>query len=230
MNKTTLLRVLELRKETSDCLSILLERPKKFQYQAGDCLYLSFPDEPLLGKQTYSFASSPTEDRLMITFKKGYSEFKHKLEAVQQGVALQAVQYGSNFIFDPEKESVMIAGGIGITPLRSMIKTRLIEYPTVRTILLFQNKTQDFPFYSELSQWQKEHPSLDIHWLDTDTKGRLTPEMLTPILGEMRDTFHYYVAGPPLMVDASIELLNKLMIRTPDIHTDSFDGYTDEIS
>ena len=124
----------------------------------------------------------------------------------------------------------MIAGGIGITPFRSMIKTRLMECPTVRTILLFQNKTQDFPFYSELSQWQKEHSSLEIHWLDTDTKGRLTSEMLTAVLGEKKDSFHYYVAGPPLMVDASMELLDRLMIGVHEIHTDSFDGYIDEIS
>lgn len=230
MKKTTLLCIEELRAVSRDCLSIILKKPIEFSYQAGDCLDISFPDALHLGKQTYSFASSSYEDTLMLAFKRGYSEFKHRLEALKLGDILQVIQYGSNFIFDAKIPSVMIAGGIGITPFRSMIKTRLIEHSTVKTILLFQNRTSDFPFYKELRQWQKEYPSLEIHWLDTDTKGRLTPEILTTILGEKRDTFHYYVAGPPLMVDASIELLSRLKIRTQNIHTDSFDGYTDEVS
>jgi len=227
---TTSLNVEKMGSISNDCLAIILEKPSSFYYQAGDCVDISFQDAIHLGKQTYSFASSPHEQSLMLAFKKGYSEFKHRLHALKPSDILQAIQYGSNFIFDSKIPSVMIAGGIGITPFRSMIKTRLIEHPTIKTILLFQNRTLDFPFYTELNHWQKEYPSFEIHWLDTDTKGRLTPETLATILGEKKDTYHYYVAGPPLMVDASMEILETLMINASDIHTDSFDGYTDEIS
>jgi len=230
MKLTTSLRVKSLSPISNDCLQIILEKSENFYYQPGDCVDISFPDALDLGKQTYSFASSPHEDVLMLAFKKGYSEFKHRLQALKSGDFLQATQYGSNFIFNQKIPSVMIAGGIGITPFRSMIKTRLIEHPDVQTILIFQNRTLDFPFYTELQTWDKECPSLEIIWIDSDTKGRLTPELLKSVLQERDTVFHYYVAGPPLMVDASIELLTKLKIQTQDIHTDSFDGYLDDIS
>lgn len=230
MRLTTALHVEKLRSISKDCVVIFLEKPKDFRYQSGDCVDISFPDALHLGKQTYSFASSPHDQILMLAFKKGYSEFKHRLHALKPGDILQATQYGSNFIFNSKFPSIMIAGGIGITPLKSMIKTKQIEHPSVQTILFFQNRTPDFPFHAELSQWEKEHGSLTIYWQDTDTKGRLTPEILTTIVGGKTNAFHYYVAGPPLMVDTSIELLTKLKIKNKAIHTDSFDGYVDEIS
>jgi len=228
MTNKKLFRVLKLRPENGECYSIIVEKPKGFEYQAGDCVYLSFPDKLTLGKQTYSFASSPHEDFLLFTFKKGYSEFKHQLEMLYGGSFLQIVQFGSNFIFDVKKESIMIAGGVGITPLRSMIKTRLMKSPDITTHLIYLNKTNAFPFQKELESWEKEFSALHTTWLVTDKVGRLSLPIISDITKHPR-AFDYYIAGPPLMIDATIDILISLEVDTGRIHTDSFDGYIEEL-
>lgn len=228
MKKSSSLEVIELKEESKDCISIILKKPTEFSYQAGDCLDISFSDALQLGKQTYSFASTPQEEEIILTFKKGYSEFKHRLEKLLPGDHIEVLQYGSNFIFDPSRQSVMIAGGVGITPLRSMIKTRLDSKPYVPTVLIYLNKTSDFPFYKELSSWEKKFLSLSIYWIPTDQEGRLTTDKFLKLVGSPVE-FDYYAAGPPLMVDAITEILEGLEIDPEQIHTDSFDGYLEEI-
>lgn len=228
MKKSTLLRVIELRPETADCLTIVFEKPTDFTYQAGDCFDVIFPDDPSLGKQTYSFVSAVSEDVILLTFKKGYSDFKHRLEKVVKGDVLEIIQYGSNFVFDPSHPSVMIAGGVGIAPLRSMIKTRLETDPQIPTILIYQNGTDEFPFYKELKTWGEEFASFKIYWIVTKNDGRLTKDSFKKIIN-YPTSFHYYVSGPPLMVDSTMDILGSCNVKQSLIHTDSFDGYPEEV-
>ena len=65
------LRIKELRHETSEYLSIVFEKPRGFTFEAGDWLDIRFPVPEFPVGKTYSFASAPTEPDLMIAFKKG---------------------------------------------------------------------------------------------------------------------------------------------------------------
>jgi ferredoxin-NADP reductase len=88
------LRIKELRRESSECLSIVFEKPRGLTFEAGDWLDIRFPVPEFPVGKTYSFASAPTEPDLMISFKKGQSPFKKALANVQPGETMLITQYG----------------------------------------------------------------------------------------------------------------------------------------
>jgi len=218
-----LLKVKEKRYESVDCLSIIFERPRGLLYEPGDWMDIRFLTADLSVGKTYSFASSPTEPDLLITFKKGVSKFKKALEKVQAGDKLLITQYGSNgFLLNPRFNSVFIAGGIGVTPFRSMLKAAIDNKVKTNITLFYLNHTDNFLFRYELEEWQKEFDFLKIIFIITKAEGRLTKENLQKIItGEQM----YYIAGSPPMVTSYQNTLKELGISDANIKIDRFEGY-----
>ncbi len=224
------LRVKELRHETSECLSIVFEKPRGLTFAAGDWLDIRFPVPEFPVGKTYSFASAPTEPDLMISFKKGVSPFKKALEKVQPGETMLITQYGSNgFLFDQRYPAVFIAGGIGIAPFRSMIKGLIDAQQHLSITLLFSNRHNDFPFRAELETWQHMSPALKTVFVVTSEEGRVTRKRIQIELErsgiECLTTPQYYLAGSPQMVQGCEHHLLALGVEKNRIKTDSFEGY-----
>ncbi len=219
----------ELRHETSECLSIVFEKPRGFTFEAGDWLDIRFPGPEFPVGRTYSFASSPTEPDLMIAFKKGMSPFKKALANVRPGDTMLITQYGSNgFLLDRRHQAVCIAGGIGIAPFRSMIKELIDSQSIFDMTLLFSNHCNAFPFRAELEGWQRTYPSFKTAFIATNKEGRLTRKRLQEYLernGIDRLTAQYYIAGSPQMVQSCEHHLRDLGIEKNRVKTDSFEGY-----
>jgi len=177
--------------------------------------------------RTFSFASSPTEPDLMITFKQGATLFKASMESVQPGDVMLITQYGSNGLRrDPTLPAVFLAGGVGIAPLRSMIKAGIDEHAVLNTRLIYVNRTTDFPFRRELEEWRQIDPSLRLHLVVSGTEGHLTRQQLAGYLaGSEISHAKYYLAGPPGIVSSAESILLRLHIAPDRILTDSFTGY-----
>jgi ferredoxin-NADP reductase len=155
------LRIIERREEAPDCLSIRFARPPGVVYQPGDWMDIRFPTPEFPVGRTYSFASSPTEPDLCITFKRGVSPFKRRLALAEPGETMLITQYGSNvFLLDRRYPAVFIAGGVGITPFRSMLKTLVDTDAHLPVTLIYQHRTELFPFRDELDAWTRELPDL----------------------------------------------------------------------
>ena len=92
------LRVQHVRPETPQHLSVVFDRPRGFDYEAGDWIDLAFDDD-LRGGRTYSLSSSPTEPDLMITFKEGQSEIKKALAGAAPGDRMRITAYGNDYEF-----------------------------------------------------------------------------------------------------------------------------------
>lgn len=105
-------------------MSIYFERPIGFDFEAGDWIDIDFADTSLNGGKVYSLSSSPTDSELAISFRIGISPFKRQLQTVKPGDKLYISQYGNDYGFqlNDKRSSVLIAGGIGIAPFRSMVK------------------------------------------------------------------------------------------------------------
>lgn len=219
------LTVQELRSEADGYLSIVFAHPPEVKYGPGDWMDIRFPTPQFPVGKTYSFASSPTEPDVLITFKVGVSAFKRKLATVQPGDEMLITQYGSNgFVHDRRSPSVFIAGGVGITPFRSMIKYAMDTHHGTAITLVYLNHSNDFPFKHELDEWQRSAPSLHVHYVVTERDGRLTAGTLRRIAPEITDT-RVYIAGPPSMVNATTKRVVTLGIPREAIRVDSFDGY-----
>ncbi|MBD8606776.1 FAD-dependent oxidoreductase [Aeromicrobium sp. CFBP 8757] len=219
------LRVLHVRAETPQHLSIVFERPRGFDYEAGDWIDLAFADE-LRGGRTYSLSSSPTEPDLMITFKEGQSEVKRALAGATPGDRMRITAYGNDYEFQlaEHRDSVLIAGGVGVAPFRSMMKEMVDARRSGSLELVYLNGTDDFLFKDELDAWQAELPDARVDYIVTKGLKRKDRErMLREIISV---TAHlYYVAGAEGMIESTEALLDTMGVDHDDIRIDSFGGY-----
>lgn len=215
-----------LRQDNPECKSVVFERPINFDYEAGDWIDLDFADRSYSGGKTYSLSSSPTESELTISFREGISPFKKKLQSVQTGDKMYISRYGNDYGFHLKnnRSSVLIAGGIGIAPFRSMLKEMSDMRVNDKVRLVYFNKSHDFLFQDELNEWKRIMPSISIEYIVTKELQRKTRQKLLESL--IKDTAHnHYIAGPSGMVGSTLSLLEKTGIARKDIRIDNFGTY-----
>ncbi len=211
--------------ESSDVTTIYFERPIDFFYEAGDWIDINFDDASYRGGKTYSLSSSPTESQLAITFRHGISPLKRRLQSVQPGDRLYITQYGNDYGFhlQDNRSSVLIAGGIGIAPFRSMLKEQADLKGKNDVQLLYFYRGNDALFKTELEAWKKVLP-LEIYYIQTDTlKRKERQKIFNDVMWP--DAHHYFIAGPVGMVESTEHMLIAMGISAKDIRIDSFGGY-----
>jgi ferredoxin-NADP reductase len=208
-------------------MSVFFVRPIGFEYEPGDWIDLNFYEGNPSGGITYSLSSSPTEDALSITFKVGLSPFKRRLQSLTQGDKMFISQYGNDYGFHlkENRSSILIAGGIGIAPFRSMLKEMRDTSNKNNVQLVYLNKEASFLFADEIDEWQKQLPNLDVQHIDTKELSRKKREKLLSGLID-KNAHHYFIAGPEGMVEATEHLLiDDMGVSPKDIRVDSFGGY-----
>jgi len=226
-----ILTITQVKKETKDTYSIIFEKPKNFQFYPGQyldiTLNLSFPRKrESIQSRIFSIASSPSEDFLMITYKLGITPYKKFIENLKPDDTVESSHPAGTVVIDDSSPIVMLAGGIGIAPHRSMIKWAVDRNLNLPITLIYSNSDEDFIYKKELDSWLKVYPKLTIHYIVTSQNGRLNqtkftslypkPYTLNPI---------FYLAGPPAMVDEFENILLNLGVDSTNIRTDRFDGY-----
>ena len=225
-NQLIKLVVKELQHEILDYWSILFERPAGFIFESGDWIDIMFNGTSLKGGKTYSISSSPTEVDIKITFREGLSELKRALKDVQPGDELYITQYGNDYDFqlNRNRSSVLIAGGVGIAPFRSMLKELADNDDPNNILLIYLNQNENFLFKNELDIWAGHLPNVSIAYINTKDINRKKREKLIHSL--ITDTSqNFYISGPPGMVEANEHLLIDMGVQIRNIRIDSFGGY-----
>lgn len=210
-----ILKVLEKKAETKDVFSLVFTKPEDFKFYAGQYLDYEISNDT----RAFSISASPTEDFLMLSTKKGQSEFKKALAKLKPGSHVKTSHPAGTFTLDESSPAVFIAGGIGITPFRSMIKWAYDQKLTTPITLIYTNSDNNFLFKKELDKWENRL-NLNIIYHNSSKSGRLTKLLPT--------TYHlpiYYLAGPPKMVDSFEKMLIDLGVDKTNLRYDHFDGY-----
>lgn len=217
---------LKLAEDQPGYLSVYFTRPASFTFEAGDWVDIQFEGRELKGGITYSLSSSPTESDLRISFREGISEFKQALQNISTSDQLFISQYGNDYGFQLKKNqsSVLIAGGIGIAPFRSMIKEMYDNGDANDVTLIYLNQNDQFLFKTELDMWAAALPNLTIHYISTKDINRKKREKLILSLIKSLDQ-NFYISGPPGMVEANEHLLIDHGVNVRNIRIDSFGGY-----
>ncbi len=228
------LLVQQIKEEASNVLSLIFEKPIGFQFYPAQFIDVSV-DLPA-GRQgiknpdnsrIYSLSSSPTEDFLMITFKKGISDHKKKLQTLKPGDKVSITHPNGTYTLDESSPAVMLAGGVGIAPHRSMIKFAVDQKLNIPITLFYSNSTDDFLFKKELEEWKKLYPKLVIHYIIPIKTGRIdefTLKESAEFLLKNRECI-YYLAGSPNFVASMNQTLLHIGQDSTNIRLDSFDGY-----
>ncbi len=188
-------------------------------------------------RRYFTIASSPTERQVMlgVKFYDRPSTFKKKLRSLKVGETIVAHQIAGDFTLpkDTKQKLAFIAGGIGITPFRSMIKY-LLDTNEKRDIALFYaNNTIDEIAYYDV--FRAAYDTLGIRTvlsLSDRTKippewngytGYITADMITREVPDFAERT-FYVSGPPQMVEDMHKILRGLGISRSRIVTDFFPG------
>lgn len=211
-----ILKVKKVKQETPNAFSVIFQKPNNFSFYPGQYIEIE--------GRSFTIASSPSESCLMITTRPGLSKFKKKLARIVPGGILKSSHPAGTFTIDEIDPAVFLAGGIGITPFRSMIKWALDRKLNLPMTLIYSNSNPDFICKEELGKWQKALANLAIHYIVTNRDGRLDKTKLATAIGKFVNKI-FYLAGPPGFVDDVEKILLELKIDETRVRTDRFDGY-----
>lgn len=203
--------------------------PEKIKYKAGQYMEWTLPQKKTdaRGRRRYfTLASSPTEKTIELGIKKyaPSSTFKDTLFDMKPGDTIWAGQLKGDFVLpsDKTKKLVFIAGGIGITPFRSMVKY-LIDINEKRDIVLLHVVgSADELTYKEIFKQGESIGLKTIPW-DFEKSGHMTDEKLKELIPDYKDRT-YYISGSNMMVHTFKEMLAHLGISQKSIVTDYFPG------
>lgn len=216
-----LLKVKGKKLETDSVFSLVLQKPEGFNFYPGQYLDIELP---VKDTRSFTISSSPTEDFLMVTTKVGLSPFKKAMEDLKSGDIITTSHPAGTFTLDESTPAVFIAGGIGITPFRSMIKYAVDQKVTTPITLIYSNSDDDFIFKGELAKWKERLVNLKVIYHHSGQNSRLNITRIEPIV-HMYVNGIYYLAGPPGMVDDMAGMLSGLGVDGINIRYDRFDGY-----
>jgi len=217
------------------------DKPSEFQFKAGQYLRLTLIEPPETdaegNRRTFTIASAPVEDDLMIATRLRDTAFKRVLKSMPIGTQLKLQgPFGSLTLHDEEtRPAVFLAGGIGITPFRSMALQAARDHLPHPLFLFYANRRpEDAAFLEELQQLETENPN--YHFIGTMTKpdesgkawngekGHINKEMLARFIDDLTVPT-YYTAGPPAMVDAMTNMLIEAGVNSDQIRAEQFAGY-----
>ena len=171
-------------------------------------------------KRWFTISSTPHDGYIQITTRVTDTTFKQALAALPIGGTINLVeQPDGDFIWqESEKPLVFIAGGIGITPFYSMLRSRGHSGQPVLATLIYNGRTDDLPFKAEFDEASKRHPEFHVHYVIGD---QLTVDKLTRLVPELALS-EVYVSGPEPMVEALGEQLRASGISDQNLHEDFF--------
>jgi predicted ferric reductase len=173
-------------------------------------------------------ASSLQPDIIEATIKKS-GNFTNTIDQTRPGdIGLIEAPFGTFSIvnFDIEK-FLFIAGGVGITPIMSMLRYLRDTKDTRPVILLYGNKTEsDIIFHEELSKLPANVKVVHIlsrpegNW--QGPKGHITIELIQRYAGEILSQADIFVCGPVQMMDTVINSLKNAAVHPKRIHSERF--------
>jgi ferredoxin-NADP reductase len=180
--------------------------------------------------------TSPTEGGVLgLATRLRDSAFKKSLAEMPEGSVVDVEQPKGSFLLpeDTSKDYVFLAGGIGITPFRSMLRyiadKGLDDY---KITLVYSNRDQESTaFFDELQELEQQIAGLRVVFtMDQDESWegesrRIGPELCEDVLGGDLSSFHFMIAGPPGMAKGVQAAILEAGVPEDQVKSDSFSGY-----
>ncbi len=235
-----LLRLKERNRLSPDTYEFVFPAPAHFNFRPGQYMEWTLGHHHPDGRgnrRYFTLASSPTEHniRLAVKFYKNSSTFKRALMGSSRDISLLASQLAGDFTLpdDPNQKLIFIAGGIGVTPFRSMIKYLLDRRERRPITLFYAARTPDEFVYRDIFDRAQAELGIRTIYTLTDNRsvpanwngkvGRITPEMIRSVVPDYRQCI-FYISGPRSMVDSFKDSVHGLGAEGVQIRTDYFAG------
>jgi ferredoxin-NADP reductase len=212
---------------------------EEVDFRAGQYFWLTLLDPPYDDekgpRRHISVATSPNEPGVLgLATRLRDTAFKRSLAELPVGAEVEVEQPKGDFVLPSETDLpyVFIAGGIGITVFRSMLRYIVEEDLPHRVTLVYSNRDRESTaFLDELTELAGAHDNIDLVLTMTEDEGwdeesRLVgPELLRDHLDGDLSGYRYLLAGPPAMVEAVTDSLRDGGIADERIRPERFSGY-----
>lgn len=222
-------------------LALQLEKPPGFSFRPGQWIDITLlnPSETDAegNKRRFSIASAPYDDFLMVVTRLRDTAFKRQLPHLPLNTEFKLEGPGGDLRLHNKTShaAIFLVGGIGITPVYSILLQAAHDKLTHQIFVFFSNRRpEDGAFLEELTDLQKKNPNITLIATMTDMTSstqlwngetaRIDETFLHKYLADAKSPI-YYIVGPTKMVNGVHEMLNKAGIDDDDIRRDEFEGY-----
>jgi 3-ketosteroid 9alpha-monooxygenase subunit B len=220
------LKVLDVIHETGDAHSIVFEKPEGVTYKPGQFLTLRLPhvDGPVA--RCYSLSSAPTvDDHLKVTVKRVLQGRGSNWICDEVIVGHEIDVLAPSGTFTPrnlDSDLLLLAGGSGITPVMSIIKSALADGHGKMLLIYANRDEQSVIFHAELRALVAEHPDrlVVLHWLET-VQGLPSKRPLQEIVRPWGHS-EAFICGPAPFMDCAADALKELGMSRDRIHVERF--------
>ncbi len=223
------LRIKRVVRETSDAISLVLDVPEhcssRYRYQAGQYMTLRVTVDGQDLRRCYSMSSAPVEDDLQITVKRdpGGLVSNWLNDTACEGVEIHAAPPEGRFCLrDTADEIVAFAGGSGITPIMSLLRTALVN-STRRIRLFYANRSRDSVIFADaLARLANDHADrlMVAHHIDDDS-GVVTPSAVESFIANA-GAADFYICGPGPFMDTVEAAVLGSGVRRERVHLERF--------
>ena len=222
-------------------MAFYFEKPENFEFIAGQYVTVSLINPPETddegNSRFFSIASAPNENHLMVATRMRDTAFKRVLKNLPVGSEVKITGPDGSFYLpkDASNPTVFLIGGIGVTPVFSILKNAAYKKLPHQLFLFYSNKRpEDAAFLEELQILEKENKNFKLIATMTEMEnskqawrgetGFINKEMLQKYIKNLNSPI-YYMSGPPIMVKAMRELAEKIGINNDNIKFEEFAGY-----
>jgi len=227
--------VKEIIQRTPNVKSIRFDRPEDFNYLPGQYLYIELTINGEKTEKHFTISSSPTElTHLELTKKLTGHEFANALASLEVGDKVEIDGPEGDFTFAGEYPKILaLTGGIGITPIRSIMRYCTdLRLKSDITLLYSNGSEEDIAFKDELDDMQRSNDKIKIIYTLTQSRGkwggltgRINGDMIRSAVPDFMDRVNY-ISGPKLMVDDLTNIIQMdLKLPAEQVRTEYFPGY-----
>jgi ferredoxin-NADP reductase len=233
-------RVQETREVAKGTLLVVFDlMGAEVDFRPGQYFFVTLIDPPYEDekgpRRHISVVTSPNERGVLgLCTRLRATAFKRSLAELPVGAEVDVEEPKGKFVLPEETDRpyVFIAGGIGITVFRSMLRYIVEEGLPHRVTLVYSNRDREStPFFEELVELNRAHDTIGVVLTMTDDPGwegesrRVDADLLRDYLEAGLDSYTYLVAGPPGMVEGVVDTLKGAGIPEDQIRPDRFSGY-----
>ena len=243
-----LTKLVERREVADGTMAFLFEKPDGWTFKAGQFIEIGLinPTETDSegNSRAFSIASAPNEAAIMVATRMRDTAFKRVLKTLPIGTEVKIEgPFGDLTLHNnARRPAILLAGGIGITPFRSIVMRAAKEKLPHSILLFYSNRhKEDAPFLKELAALEKVNANFKLVPTMTQMENaRLPWEGERGLINQAMITKHvkaiptaeptslnpiFYIAGPPGLVTGLRAMLHESGVDDDDIRAEDFSGY-----